>query len=168
MLKKGLILLFFIGRFSNLFSQGDSLARFSTPHVSPALKFTENLGQWDDKVLFRAQLDGGGLFMEKNCLTFNFYDKKKYRSLHHGGFLSAKYKDLNIKNHAYKIYFDGCNADIQIEKAQKGSDYENFFLGNDKKKWKTNVGNYHQVWLKNIYNGVDYEAITSTQGLKMI
>ena len=166
MLKKGLILLFFIGRFSNLFSQGDSLARFSTPHVSPALKFTENLGQWDDKVLFRAQLDGGGLFMEKNCLTFNFYDKKKYRSLHHGGFLSAKYKDLNIKNHAYKIYFDGCNADIQIEKAQKGSDYENFFLGNDKKKWKTNVGNYHQVWLKNIYNGVDYEAITSTQGLK--
>ncbi|MEO6304047.1 MAG: PKD domain-containing protein [Bacteroidia bacterium] len=134
--------------------------------MSPVLKLTENLGQWDDKILFRAQLDGGGLFVEKNCLTFNFYDKKKYRSLHHGGFMSAKYKDHAIKNHAYKIHFEGCNPNPQVEKNQKGTDYENFFIGNDKKKWKSNVGNYHQIWLRNMYNGIDYEAITSATGLK--
>ena len=166
MLKKALILLFFIWNFTNLFSHGDSARYAVTPKVNPSLRFTENIGQWDDKILFRAQLDGGGLFLEKNCLTLNFYDKKKYRSLHHGGFLSAKYKDLDIKNHAYKIYFEGCNPNPQIEKAQKGTDYENFFLGNDKKKWKTNVSNYHQIWLRNLYNGIDYEAITSAIGLK--
>jgi len=166
MLKKGLILLFFIGSFVSLFSQGDSARHIVTPHVSPSLRFTENLGQWDNKILFRAQLDGGGLYVEKNCLTFNFYDKKKYRGLHHGGMLKTKYKDLTINAHAYKIYFEGCNPAPQVEKLQKGSDYENFYIGNDKKKWKSNVGNYHQVWLKNIYNGVDYEAITSAIGLK--
>jgi hypothetical protein len=122
MLKKGLILLFFIGSFANFFSQTDSERHPVTPHVSPSLRFTENLGQWDDKILFRAQLDGGLLFMERNCLTFNFYDKKKYRSLHHGGIMKTKYKDMDIKNHAYKIYFEGSNPSPQIEKAQMGSD----------------------------------------------
>jgi hypothetical protein len=104
--------------------------------------------------------------MERNCLTFNFYDKKKYRSLHHGGIMKTKYKDMDIKNHAYKIYFEGSNPSPQIEKAQMGSDYENFFIGNDEKKWKGHVNNYHQIWLKNLYNNIDYEAITSANGIK--
>ena len=166
MLKKSLILLFFIGSFVDLFSQGDSVRHLITPHVSPSLRFTENLGQWDDKILFRAQLDGGGLYVEKNCLTFNFYDKKKYRSLHHGGILKTRYKDLTINAHAYKIYFEGSNAEPLVEKLQQGTDYENFYIGNDKKKWKGGVNNFHQIWLRNIYNGIDYEAITSTTGLK--
>ena len=166
MLKKGLILLFFIGSFANFFSQIDSERRVVTPHVSPALKFTENLGQWDDNILFRAQLDGGALFVEKKCLTFSFYDKKKLRSIHNGGFEKKLYKDYNIVFHAYKVHFDGCNSDVSTVKAQKGSDYENFYIGNDKTKWKGNVQNYHQIWLKNLYNGIDYEAITSAKGLK--
>jgi hypothetical protein len=39
------------------------------------IKFTENKNQWDKNVLYRAQLDGGVLFLEKNCFTYNFYDK---------------------------------------------------------------------------------------------
>ncbi len=166
MLKKGFILLFLIGSFVDAFSQSDSMRHIVTPHVSPSLRFTENLGQWDNNILFRAQLDGGGLYVEKTGLTFNFYDKKKYRSLHHGGVLKAKYKDFTINAHAYKIYFVGANPDPQVEKLQKGTDYENFYIGNDKKKWKSGVNNFHQIWLRNLYNGIDYEAITSTAGLK--
>lgn len=166
MLKKGLILLFFIGNFVNLFSQTDPGRHVVTPHVNPSLKFTENLGQWDNRILFRAQLDGGALFVEKNCLTFNFYDKKKLRDIHLGGFEKKLYKDYNILFHAYKVYFDGCNSDLKTEKAQKGLDYENFFIGKDPSKWKGNVSNYHQIWLRNLYNGIDYEAITSTMGMK--
>ncbi|MDP1799791.1 MAG: PKD domain-containing protein [Bacteroidota bacterium] len=167
MLKKSLILLFFIGSFVDVFSQKDSVRHAITPHVNPALKFTENLGQWEDKILFRAQLDGGALYVEKSCLTFSFYDKKKYRAIHHdGGIQKGHYKDYSILFHAYKVHFDGCNLNAKTEKAQKGSDYENFFIGNDQSKWKGNVQNYHQIWLKNLYNGIDYEAITSTRGMK--
>lgn len=166
MLKKSLILLFFIGNFVNLFSQRDSAKHIVTPHLSPALRFTENLGQWDSKILFRAQLDGGGLFLEKNCLTFNFYDKKKYRALHHGGITRGLYKDDIINCHAYKINFLNCNPSANIEKYEKGSDYENFFLGSDRNKWKGNVGNYHRVWYKNLYSNIDYEVLTSANGIK--
>src|ERR1035437_4656387 len=48
------------------------------------IKFTENKNQWDKKVMYRAQLDGGVLFLEKNCFTYNFYDKETFRKNHVG------------------------------------------------------------------------------------
>ncbi|MBA3680520.1 MAG: gliding motility-associated C-terminal domain-containing protein [Bacteroidetes bacterium] len=150
----------------NLFAQSDSVKNVISPFVSPALKFTENKGQWESKILFRAQLDGGALFLEPNCLTFNFYDKKKFRSIHHGSIMKGKEKNFDIRSHAYKIHFVGCNTNVISEKLQEGSDYENFFIGNDKSKWKGDVKNYHQVWLRNLYNNIDYEIITAVNGLK--
>lgn len=137
-----------------------------TPHVSPALRFTENLGQWDDNVLFRASLDGGALFVERNTLTFNFYDKKKYRSLHLNFNNKIEEKDLLYKGHVYKMHFVGANPQPSIEKMQEGSDYENFYLDNDPKRWKSGVRNYHQVWLRSLYHKIDYEAITAASGIK--
>jgi gliding motility-associated-like protein len=166
MFKKVFFLFFILFNYIAFFSQSDSAKHIVTPHASPTLRFTENKGQWDNKILFRAQLDGGALFLEKNCLTFNFYDKVKYRSLHHGGFEKGLYKNYDIKCHAYKVHFENCNPNVITEKAQVGSDYENFYLGKDSKKWQGNVRNYHQIFLRNLYNGIDYEAITTNQGIK--
>ncbi|MCE3228564.1 MAG: domain containing protein [Bacteroidetes bacterium] len=148
------------------FSQKDPSRGVVIPKISPGLKFTENVGQWDNTILFRAQLDGGLLFLEKNCVTFNFYDKKKYRAIHLGGFEKKIFKDYNIGCHAYKVHFEGCNTNAEVAKAHKGSFYENFYSGKDPKKWKSNVQNYHQVWLKNLYSDIDYEIISSATGLK--
>ena len=166
MLKKRLIILLLTLCFWSFFSQDNIDQHVVTPHINPSIKFTENLGQWNDDVLFRAQLDGGLMFLEKTGLTFNFYDKKKLRALHHGAYSKGIYKDYNINCHAYKIHFEGCNLNAKIEKAQQGPDYENFFIGNDKTKWKGNVHNYQQVFLRELYNGIDYEVITSATGLK--
>ncbi|MDI1356073.1 MAG: PKD domain-containing protein [bacterium] len=151
---------------SALVAQHDPHTQPVIPKVSPALRFTENMGQWENTILFRAQLDGGALFLQNNALTFSFYDKKKYRALHHGGILKGKYKDMDIACHAYKVHFDNCNPVPVIEKFQAGSDYENFFIGNDETKWKSNVRNYHQVWLRELYKGIDYEILTAVNGVK--
>ncbi len=160
------LILFFFTQIYLIRAQNDSTSHIVIPQVSPALKFTENLGQWDNHILFRAQLDGGALFLEKDALTFNFYDKVKYRSVHHGGFLKNHYSDLDINNHAYKVHFENCNPNPITEKYQMGEDYENFYLGSDQKKWKGNVRNYHQVFLRDLYAGVDYEMLTAVNGIK--
>ncbi|MBA3665389.1 MAG: gliding motility-associated C-terminal domain-containing protein [Bacteroidetes bacterium] len=164
--RKTAIILLFNLLFMIVSGHNDSLTKIITPHLNPALRFTENKGQWQDQVLFRAQLDGGALYVEKNCLTFDFYDKNKFRELHHGGIAKGKYKDLDIKAHSYKLFFEGCNSAALSEKRQEGSDYENFFIGSDQQKWKSGVKNYQQIFLRNIYQGIDYEAITSTHGIK--
>lgn len=162
--KSFFVLLLFV--FAIAKSQDYQSAKVITPHINPAIKFTENLGQWDNKILFRAQLDGGKLYVENQCLTFNFYDKKKYRSLHHGRMREKSITDSVVKCHAYKVHFVGANSTPLVQKMQQGFDYENFFIGNDKTKWKGEVRNYNQIWLKNLYNGIDYEMISSVNGLK--
>ena len=141
-------------------------ARVVTPHVSPALKLTENLGQWEPNILFRSTLYGGNLYLERNALTFSFFDQKKISQIHHGGINKGLVKDLMIKHHNYRVVFDGANAEPVVEKKQQGSDYENFFLGKDPAKWKSEVHNYHQVYLRELYNGIDYELITAIKGMK--
>lgn len=166
MSNKLLLIFSFLGCFLVFKAQNHTDSHVITPHVSPSLRLSENLGQWDPFILFRAQLDGGTMYLEKGGLTFNFYDKKKYRALHHGGARKGLYKDLNIQCHAYKIMFENCNPSALVEKAQQGSDYENFFIGNDQSKWKGNVRNYHQVFLRELYKGIDYEMLTAVNGLK--
>ena len=148
------------------FAQNFALNKLTSPYINPTLKFTENIGQWNSSILFRAQLDGGALYIENDGLTFSFYNKIKYRSIHHGGVSKGIYKDFNIPCHAYKIKFQGANSPSFIKKEQAGSDYENFFIGNDPQKWKGQVKNYHQVTLNSIYNGIDYEVLTSASGVK--
>ncbi len=137
-----------------------------SPHVNPAAKLTENLGQWNKNILLRAQLDGGAFFIENNKLTFNFYDKKAFKLNHINELKRVKNKKQKIRGHAYEIIFVDANKNPTVEKHQKGTDYENYFLGSDKSKWKSDVRNYKQVFLRNIYDNIDYEVITGISGLK--
>lgn len=158
-MKKGLLyLLLFI---SSVFYAQENVV---TAHVSPSLRFTENLGQWQEVIRFRAQLDGGWLYLEDGGLTYNLYDKRKYRSYHRGGM--AKHKNVAIGAHAVKVEFLNCNKTSQTEALEPGDDYENFYLGNDKSKWKSHVKNYHRLKYKDLYDGIDYEVLTTTNGLK--
>lgn len=149
-----------------LMAQHQDNPRVVTPHVSPALRFTENLGQWDEKILFKSTLWGGALFLEKNALTFSFFDQKKLSLIHQAGITKGQVSDLNIKRHAYQVRFENANPNPLVEKQQMGSDYENFYIGNDPSKWRGDVRNYHQVFLRGLYPGIDYELITAVKGMK--
>lgn len=137
-----------------------------TAHEHPGITFTENAGQWESNILFRAGLDGGALFLENDRLTFHFYDKNKARQFHFNKTAPKTIIDDQIKTHAYQVLFEGCNFNSSIDKMQKGSFYENYFIGNDHSKWKGAVSNYHQVWYRNLYNNIDYEIITSASNIK--
>ena len=66
MAKRAFILLFVVfWPFFITLAQNSPERRVVIPQTSAALKFTENIGQWNDNILFRARLDGGLLFFEK-------------------------------------------------------------------------------------------------------
>lgn len=136
------------------------------PSNSPSIYFTENTGQWDKKILFRSDLSGGHLFLEKNCLTFNMFDKKKVGKMHSSGLTKSNTEDFNIACHAYKVHFEGCATETQITKKLKTSHYENFYIGNDKSKWKSFVPGYKQIWINDLYPGIDYELLGSGEVMK--
>ncbi len=49
----------------------------------------------------------------------------------------------------------GANPAVQVSGVEELPGKSNYFIGNDPKKWRTNVPNYAQVAYKNVYPGVD-------------
>ena len=73
------LVLVFVHLFSTALATG-----IKHPHTEGGsnIRFTENKNQWESIILYRAELDGGVLFLEKNCFTYSFYDKEAFRAGH--------------------------------------------------------------------------------------
>ncbi len=145
------------------------------------LYFTENCGQWDEQVLFRA--DGaGGLtwWIERDGFTLSYF--RKDRQIEHE--LSPKQSlfpddystELSTqRSHSLKFKFiynssSGSNSlssfystpDLSATASTTSSSdrlswNNNYFLGKDQSKWAPDCGNYMSVTLYDVWEGVDVE-----------
>ena len=139
-----------------------------TPHPQNenVVKFTENKNQWSSAILYRATLDGGSLFLQKNSFTYNFYDKE---TLHKNHIKTAKDLDKKvapIRFHAFRMSFLGANEYVQTESKQTTSDFCNFFIGNDRTKWASRVKNHREVVYKGLYSGIDLQVLGLENSIK--
>jgi gliding motility-associated-like protein len=134
----------------------------TTPNENE-IKFAENKNQWNQKVLFRAQLDGGLLFLEKNAFTYNFYDKETLRNNHMG---RNKTGSLKIRSHAFRMTFLNSSPSVTTSSKTPTSDYCNYFYGKDKSKWVGDVKNYKEINYQNIYDGIDIQVLGMQNSVK--
>src|ERR1035437_4850007 len=44
--------------------------------TSESIEFIQNKNQWESNILYKAEIGGGTVFLEKNCFTFAFKDMK--------------------------------------------------------------------------------------------
>jgi gliding motility-associated-like protein len=134
---------------------------------NPIIKFTENKGQWDANVLFRAQLDGGALFLEKNCFTYSFYEKEKLRKNHvHSSDSPPTKEELEIKSHAFRVTMKNALMPQSVLPQKKSTNYSNFYIGNNSKRWTSHAYDYETVYYKEIYSGIDLEVNGKENSLK--
>lgn len=123
------------------------------------VKFTENKGQWDSNILFRAQLDGGVLFLEKNCFTYSFYEKEKLGKNH---IRPADYnptkEEQQIRTHAFRVTLKNALPQQSVRPDKRSTTYSNFFIGNNPQRWASHAYDYERVYYKNIYTGIDLEV----------
>ncbi len=158
-LKKYFLFVFLFLFFFRTFAQERKIFDSQT-----AIKFTENKNQWDKKVLYRAQLDGGVLFLEKNAFTYNFYDKETLRNNHTGR--NKTTSGAPIRSHAFKTTFLNALKTVATTATQLTHDYTNYFIGKDKSKWAGDAKNFREVNYKNIYSGIDLQVVGLQNSLK--
>jgi PKD repeat protein len=154
-------------------------AQFAPEKMKGGL-FVENKGQWDDKVLYRSEIPSGQLYIEKNRFLFNFYDQAAM-SLHHTHGIKEQdhsssqerliiddkaTKKSSIQAHAYEVEFLGCSP-ISSTKGEEPTAYNyNYFKGNDKTKWGTNVHAYSKTILNDIYPKTSLVCFGQETGFK--
>ncbi|MHB8259169.1 MAG: DUF7948 domain-containing protein [Bacteroidia bacterium] len=132
-----------------------------SPHS--LIRFTENKHQWQDFILYRAQLDGGALYAEANCLTYSFYDKETYRSAHD----NPKAKIVKtIKTTGFKVTFLNSNKQPLLESFNASKDYNNYFIGNDKSHWASNAKNYQKLLYTSLWKNINLEMLGQDNSVK--
>src|SRR6478609_6604269 len=114
--------------------------------------FIENKGQWVQEAKFKADIPYGAMFITDKGFVYNYASKTDLDNMdeHDDGEHkhTAPKSDL-VHYHAYKVNFDGANADPKYVSTDKRVNYHNYFIGNDKTKWAGHVGLYGKITQQN-------------------
>ena len=128
--------------------------------------FIENNGQWNENIKYRAELNGGYLYLEDNNLTYNFFDEDEIEKYFHAHHHKEPRKELDRLNcHSYKVEFVEGNSKSLISK-KKQKTYYNYFLGSDRSKWASRVGSYEMISYSSVYSQIDLVFYSANSSLK--
>ena len=158
-MKKGFALLYFIVLF--FLAAGAGSKAVSVPRPDQ-LRFTENKGQWNERILFKTEIPNGQLLLENNAFYFFLYSAKDLSKIQHPG----KGEKTVINGHAFKEEFVGANLHPAVTGHNVFADYANYFLGNDPAHWAGGVKIFPEIEYTNIYTGIDLKLYTR-QGMQL-
>ena len=124
-----------------------------------AFEFVPNEGQFHENALYKADIPSGSVYLEKDGLTFSFYDGAYFHNLHHGE------KADTLHFHAYKIKFKGSKKPTtSLNKQNPG--VLNYYLGEDPSKWVSGVTGGGEVYYLEIYKNIDFRIYAKGNELK--
>ncbi|MCF8370618.1 MAG: gliding motility-associated C-terminal domain-containing protein [Bacteroidales bacterium] len=140
------------------------IAGLNIAHSQNDIRFAENKGQWEEQVLFRADVPSGAVFFEDNSILFHFRDDEFLKAAHSGN-MDFKLPDY-IQHHAFRVRFEGAADKVNCYGTNPGSDYENYFIGKNSRKWASHVQNYESIVYQALYKEIDLIVHGKENGLK--
>lgn len=129
------------------------------------VRFVENKGQWENKILFAADLPLGRVFLEQDRLTYVFCD---VADLHDRYFHRTENDPFPfpLDCHSFTVKFANANPAAFVQGDAAESWYHNYFIGNDPSKWASEVPVFEQVAYRDIYPGIHLIIYGKEKGLK--
>lgn len=135
---------------------------FSSFAETPKIVFEENKNQWPSQVIMKADIAGGALFLERNTFTYLLKESINWHKDHRnesGG-------PVTQKMHCFKTHFENSNPNSEVFGNNKYSWHRNYYLGNDKSKWASNVPVFSQAYYRNLYANIDLQYYNTENNLK--
>lgn len=132
---------------------GDGHAHDHDGQTAP-IRFIENKKQWDPRVKFKAEIPGGYLYLSQHMLTYDFFDFKTFGDLHHSTDEATKYS-TPVKGHIVQVFFEQAKAGTVVKGEKPGTDYYNYFLGNDPARWSSRCRPFEAIEYQELYAGIN-------------
>ena len=130
--------------------------------VGGRMHFTENKGQWEDNILFKSVITNADIFLERSCFTILLADPKNPKGK---PYLNDKNTNKDFRFHAYRLVFENASPDSVFGEDMEPT-YENYIIGNDPKKWASEVHLYQTVMYRNLYRNIDLKVYSAQQAFK--
>ncbi len=120
------------------------------------LAFTENHGQWDDRVQFKANAGGATMWFTTDGIYYQFTRRISVAPDDpRGRQTSPSAPSDSIEQLVIKASFIGANPNPEIV-GNDVMEYKcNYFIGNDPDEWHTDVPNYKAIVFNDVYAGID-------------
>jgi len=125
--------------------------------------FIENKGQWDSNVLFLTKTNGANVWITKSGVTYDYYQMSKVETVKSNNpklnstknhLKDEEMPKYNIKGHIFKMQLENVKENpIPIGFEKKITKF-NYFLGNDKNSWASNVSLCNEVVVEDLYDGI--------------
>ena len=133
--------------------------------------FIHNTGQWVEPFSYKLELTNLTVFTEASGFTFvaresieHIHDHKfknnyeRYHNHHH------KTPETRLA-HAFRLTFVNANQ-ISFSGEKRLSSYHNYFLGNDRSRWRGHVPLFEELISSDLYEGIHLSAVVEKGSLK--
>jgi len=114
---------------------GQQTKYISNPYDKLPLRFERNDGQTDVRVKFISRGEGYTLFLTPSEAVL----ARAHRT----------------RKEVLRVKMVGANPQARIEGIDQLAGKSNYFIGNDSKKWRTNIPSYSKVRYRDVYPGID-------------
>ena len=171
-MKKNLLIIFVLLLFkiSTIHGQANNLNTDAIQKLNNLNQqyFIENKGQWPNEVLYLTQMNGLNTWITTKGMQLEFYKKEKNKETAPKITDCSKLYNIEYTCFGQRVNYDlvNCNSKVVAKGDMQQSTYKNFFVGNDKNKYATNVALYGQVIVKEIYDGIDIRYYFENDFLK--
>lgn len=129
------------------------------PNKPMGQPFVPNLGQWPQEVKYRMDFDYSSIFFEKNAIHYQLVNAPAHAH-------NQDAKEAKIVGHLFRIEFEGSSPNPQIQAKGKSNFYHNYYLGNDRSKWKSGIHTYQEIEYQELYPSIDLHYYRQNHQLK--
>ncbi|HRP89570.1 MAG TPA: gliding motility-associated C-terminal domain-containing protein [Edaphocola sp.] len=142
-----------------------SITPFNKSNTKEApISFIENKGQWDDGSKYRISIPNGLMRLTPKGFIYNFRDAKDLEKANEA--MEANGANIQVKGHTYLVNFVGASSNSKFVGQQRQANYSNYFIGNEAKKWASNVGHFQEVLQQDVYSGIDLKLFSEKDKIK--
>ena len=130
------------------------------PQMPVRQYFVENKGQWPSEVLYLTRSAGMDAWITRQGVVYDFHLTTtlpgKRGSLHlPQEALGNREKTKMRWGQVVRWHFETVNEKASASGLQPGAARENYYRGSDPAKWVQGARTFQEVWVKNLYPGVD-------------
>ncbi len=149
-------------------ASGSASAAMRASYARLPMRFELNEGQTDPRVRFLMRGGGSTIFLTNTEAVLTVaqgavsHSKAPKRPLagsalraHVAGFDMGRMTQGAIHEDVVRLRYAGANPRPQVVGLDRLPGVSNYFIGNDRKKWRANVPSYARVELRDVYPGID-------------
>jgi len=123
------------------------------------LYFIENKGQLEARVRFYVKPPGHTLYFTDEAIVFDLLRREKEGGKGtEGAEKSCQTKGIKTERLVFNLGFENVRESVLIEGLNRQNAGINYFVGNDRSKWKRGIPTCKGVVYKGIYKGIDLKV----------